>query len=155
MASENCQGSSDGCDDNTKLNHVANSTMVCQNNENACRNSSDFATGNDFTYLQQKDSQARTIPQADCLSYIRKFYEKRGFSSNVVKIMLSLRSSSAKQYAVYIRKWDHFFAKRQRYPISVNERLVLDFLVKLFEDVEGYSAINTVRLALSTFFYGM
>ena len=49
---------------------------------------------------------------------------------------------------MYIRKWDKFCAERQRDPMSFNESLVLDLMVKLFEDDEAYSAINTARSAL-------
>lgn len=37
--------------------------------------------------------------------------------------------------------------------MSFNESLVLAFLGKLFEDDEGYTAINTARSAFSTFLW--
>jgi len=63
----------------------------------------------------------------------------------------SWRKGTSKQYSTYIGKWKKFCDQRK---ISFDEPSVgevLDFLVVLFEDGLGYSAINTARCALSTF----
>ena len=68
-------------------------------------------------------------------------------------ILLEKQSSSAEQCAVYIKKWDNFCDGWQRDPVSFNEILVLEFLVKLFENRKGYITNNLARSALPTFLW--
>ena len=85
---------------------------------------------------------------------VRQFFASKGISGRASEIMLSSwRSSSAKQYGCFIRKWLHFCAGRQIDPLLFNELEVINFLTMLFDEGKSFSAINTARSALSAFMW--
>ena len=58
------------------------------------------------------------------------------------------RSSSQKQYTVYINHWIAFCHQKGKAVFCRDVNLVLDFLVSLEELDLGYSALNTAKSAL-------
>ena len=73
----------------------------------------------------------------DSMSFIRRHYEKRGFSEHVNKVLLnSWRPSNQKQWAVFCREWQI--------------TSLMDMLEFLHTQLHlSYSALNTDRSALS------
>lgn len=59
------------------------------------------------------------------------------------------RESTHKQYSVYLRKWLLFCSSSGFDPYKATPAQALDFMTDLFEQGLGYSAMNTVRSALS------
>ena len=73
----------------------------------------------------------------DSMSFIRRHYEKRGFSEHVNKVLLdSWRPSNRKQWAVFCREWQ-----------ITTLMHMLEFLHTQLH--LSYSALNTARSALS------
>ena len=84
---------------------------------------------------------------------LRKPLEKKGLSTNTVDIIAaSWRASTKRQYAIYIRKWKTFCAKKNLSYLQARSNDVLEFLSSLyFEENSSYSVINSARSALSSF----
>lgn len=77
-----------------------------------------------------------------------------GLSEKTAEIIInSWRPSTKKQYGTYLQKWLLFCDKEQvdKFAPSVNN--MLKFLMNLFENGLGYSAINTAKSAVSSFIY--
>ena len=70
-------------------------------------------------------------------------------TSNI--ILSSWRSSTKKQYAVYIRRWTTFCVEHKLSLYQSNVSAVLEFLTLIYEQTHSYSAVNTARCALSSF----
>ena len=86
-------------------------------------------------------------------SFIRKKLKRQGLSKKVIKtIVHSWKSTSAKQYKVYLDKWDVYCHKKNIDPLKRNLIRGLDFLQSLITAGYSYSAINTARSALSCIF---
>ena len=84
------------------------------------------------------------------MQIIRNSLAARGFSQKVTKIILqSWRESTQKQYSVYLKKWLLFCSSKCIDPLKATPTQALDFMADLFEQGLGYSAMNTVRSALS------
>ena len=63
----------------------------------------------------------------------------------------SWRGSTLKQYAVYIKKWNHFLQEHNyRNDLNPPVTYILEFLSELYDTGCGYSALNTARSALSS-----
>ena len=76
---------------------------------------------------------------------------KIDLSNDSVNIILaSWRSSTKKQYNVYITQWLKFCSDNSIDPDSANIESGTEFLTYLFKSNLGYSAINTARSELST-----
>ena len=81
---------------------------------------------------------------------IRNSLTARGISQKAAKVFLqSWRESTHKQYSVYLRKWLLFCSSRGFDPYKATPAQALDFMTDLSEQGLGYSAMNTVRSALS------
>ena len=78
---------------------------------------------------------------------IRNSLTARGISQKAAKVILqSWRESPHKQYSVYLRKWVLFCSFD---PYKATPAQALDFTTDPFEQGLGYSAMDTVRSALS------
>ena len=81
---------------------------------------------------------------------IRNSLTARGISQKAAKVILqSWRESTHKQYSVYLKKWVLYCSSRGFDPCKATLAQALDFMTDLFEQGLGYSAMNTVRSALS------
>ena len=86
------------------------------------------------------------------MSFVRRFYENQGFSTEITNILVnSWRTGTQSRYGTYIREWFGFCIKQQIDPMHPNIIKVLEFLHSLKMRNVGYSVINTIRSALSTF----
>lgn len=132
---------------------LANSTLVSDCNE---------STGSETSVIAEKCPSPSLPPESNssskqqslpsCVSIIRSFFRSRGLSKESIDILCkSWRSSTARQYEIYFKKWHNFCTLRNKNPFQYDEILVVEFLVKLFHTGLKYSAINTARSALSTF----
>ena len=136
------------------LAFVANTSLVATtvkpSHSNSCYPTS--AQGLTDTSSQRDGTPPKDQAKDGGMSVIREFYETQGISQSATKLLLaSWRGGTIKQYDVYIKKWTKFCAERQAnqfHPFVVD---VLDFLTELYEKGFTYSAINTVRSALSSF----
>lgn len=70
-------------------------------------------------------------------------------SGIVDTVMQSWRSSTQKQYAVYINKWVQFCRERSCDPLRPAVKELLAFLHCMFKKGASYSALNTARSAVS------
>ena len=87
---------------------------------------------------------------ASGVQIIRNSLTARGISQKAAKVILqSWRQSTHKQYSVYLKKWLLFCSSRGFDPYKATPAQALDFMTDLFEQGLGYSAMNTVRSALS------
>lgn len=88
------------------------------------------------------------------MQIIRNSLTTRGISEKAAKVILqSWRGSTQKQYSVYLNKWMVFCSSRGIDPYKATSAQALDFMTDLFEQGLGYSAMNTVRSALSQVLY--
>ena len=80
-------------------------------------------------------------------------FEKFNVSQKTTEIIMSSwRPTTAKQYDVYIKKWLQFSSSRNIYPLSpVIVEVLLGFMTECFELGLSYSALNSIRAALSTY----
>ena len=67
--------------------------------------------------------------------------------------MSSWRSSTRHQYDTYIRRWVEFCKTNSYDSTRISVNIAVQFLTMLFESGLSYSAINTARSALSSFFH--
>ena len=82
---------------------------------------------------------------------IRERLRQQGISARAQEIIInSWRSGTKKQYKVYLQKWELFCTEHQVSLIQPPVSAILDFLTSLFDNGLGYSALNTVRSALSS-----
>ena len=92
--------------------------------------------------------------EADGNVDLRDIYQDRGFSKSVAETMLQARrSSSRKQYEVYLNKWRLFCNKKHCNQFNTTVNLALEFMQLLF-DVKprlSYSTMNMARSALSSY----
>lgn len=68
-------------------------------------------------------------------------------------ISCSWRTSTKKQYAVYIRRWTKFCVDQKYSTFKTDVSAVLAFLTLIYEQTHSYSAVNTARCALSSFLF--
>ena len=74
----------------------------------------------------------------------------QGFSSQASDLIMdSWRKSTQKQYGHYLKRWSTFCQDRNIDPVSPSVGDGCDFLVSLYNQGLGYSAINSARSALS------
>ena len=132
---------------------MARTALVPEAVANADRVPSPFAERNFTLALQTENAtQAGQKPTAYGLSHFRQHFLGKGFSNESTSIICaSWRDSTAKQYAVYLKKWDLFCADNFIDPLAPSEVSVVQFLTELFNKGESYSALNTARSALSAF----
>ena len=98
--------------------------------------------GNDSSSHQENDS--------DGLQSIRRSLETQGISKRASDIILkSWRQGTRKQYASYIKRWITYCHTKQVNCVDPSISQALDFLVELYDQGIGYSAMNTARSALS------
>ena len=85
------------------------------------------------------------------MSLVREALEGQGISPSAQEVILnSWRSSTQKQYNIYLEKWPRFTTKRTTDPLQLSLKLILDFFQELYENGLGYSGMNTARSALSS-----
>ena len=86
------------------------------------------------------------------LQTVRRGLGDSGISRKATRIILeSWRNTTKQQYGVYIKKWAIYCSEGKIYYFQPSVAQVLDFLVELFDNNLGYSAINTAHCALSSF----
>lgn len=96
---------------------------------------------------------ASTLPKVNPSNVqpLRQPLEGKGLSADAISlIMSSWRTSTQKQYAPYLRKWQQHCRARQIDRLSCTVENGINFLTELFQGGIGYSAINTARSALSS-----
>ena len=136
------------------VSNVANSSLVPEVSQDVDSSSFDSASRFSLPPIRPGSSTQTEQSLPNGLSFIRKSFQDRGIPENIIDIMCaSWRPSSAKQYAVYFKKWIHFCSEREVDPYSYNVIRVLEFLTAFFDQGQSYSAINTARSALSAVFY--
>ncbi|VDI66622.1 Hypothetical predicted protein [Mytilus galloprovincialis] len=83
---------------------------------------------------------------------VRSSFRERGFSKETTHILMSSwKSSTKKQYQVYIRKWFKYCNKKQINCFQISVGTVLEFFTTLFKEGNlGYSSLNLARGALSS-----
>ena len=78
---------------------------------------------------------------------------KRNIPRDITDVIMRLwREGTQKQYSVYLWKWDEFCVQRQINSVQTSVYGV--FLHDLFTKGLSYSAVNSVRSALSNYFMG-
>ena len=104
------------------------------------------------TELQERSEASLTQESQNAsLSCFRERCALQGFSERAIDIMCaSWTKGSADQYRYYLKRWYNFCFGEEINPVSAATKEVLQFLTFLFDNGEGYSAINTARSALST-----
>ena len=79
--------------------------------------------------------------------------QDQGISRRAAEVIsASWRSSTQQQYRTYIQRWLCFCSERKTPPINPSVNDIIEFLTRLFDNGLGYSALNTARSALSTYF---
>ena len=90
-----------------------------------------------------------TLPPS--LSLIRQTLIGHGLSTKANDIiMASWRTGTTKQYDVYLKRWEQFCQSKGIDRLDASVENDIDFLATLFTSGLGYTAINTVRSALSS-----
>lgn len=85
--------------------------------------------------------------------FIREQLKSKGLPENTIEIiMLSWKKSTAQQYGTYFRKWLLFSNKAKIDLLKPSVGNVLAFLTELFTQGLGYSAVNTAKSVLSSFY---
>ena len=104
------------------------------------------------TEFQERPEKSLTQdPQNAGLPCFRARCALQGFSERAIDIMCaSWTKGSTNQYQYYLKRWFNFCFREEINPVSAASKEVLQFLTFLFDNGEGYSAINTARSALST-----
>jgi hypothetical protein len=103
------------------------------------------------TPIKQGPQHARQT-EVDGLSIVRQHYQSQGFSDHFTGVLLdSWRTSTQKQYASYLKKWNVFCRERKILAHSPTLNQVLEFLYTQLH--LSYSSINSARSALSCFIY--
>ena len=106
-----------------------------------------FQSGESYTHFTRSWSPSG-------MQIIRNSITERGISQKAAKVILqSWRESTHKQYSIYLRKWLLFCSSRGFDPYKATPAQALDFMTDLSEQGLGYSAMNTVRSALSQVFH--
>ena len=153
----NKQGTSEsGTGPEPGYNHCANvehSSLVSQIATSFDRLSSYSSKGTKNTAPSFQSGESTSSSQEahpSGVQIIRNSLTARGISQKAAKVILqSWRESTHKQYSVYLRKWVLFCSSRGFDPYKATPAQALDFMTDLFEHGLGYSAMNTVRSALS------
>ena len=91
--------------------------------------------------------------EVDGLLPIRQRLKDSNLSERTIEIILSAwRGATKRQYVTYIKKWMDFCSEKRINYMHPTIEEVLNFLTYCFDQLKlGYSAINTVRSALSAF----
>lgn len=100
----------------------------------------------------QARGEASITPQAQPtgLSSVRKALTNKNISDRATDIIMqSWRKGTTKQYSTYLRKWETFCVERSLKPNEPSVSEILDFLLHLYDNGDGYSALNTARSAVS------
>ncbi|XP_052233741.1 uncharacterized protein LOC127846495 isoform X1 [Dreissena polymorpha] len=132
---------------------MADSTMVAKPGANdMCRVlPTSTVAGNSNFNTQTRASTSTSKNETRSFQIIRKVLKSHGISKSTRDIILqSWRSSTKKQYDIYLRKW-FTYCKKSTNPIKPHINEVLQFLTQLYTNGLNYSALNTARSALSIF----
>ena len=130
---------------------MATTSLVPQAAAGPCRTTSNTATHNQDSVISSLRCSLPPQQQAetDCMPGVRRHYEMQGISDGAVQILMaSWRTSTQKEYKVYLDKWHNFCSRRSADPFLPSIRHVVDFLSALFKD-RTYSTVNIARSALS------
>lgn len=135
---------------------VEDGDMVPQNEEDV----STRATYNEQTQEtattpneQGGDSPTVSTDENDIMPIIRQKFINQGYSNKVIKVLMKgWRIKTKKQYQVYLKKWTLYCKKRKWEPNEYKVQRCVKFLMNLYKEHLGYSAINTARSALSALF---
>ena len=149
MSPENIMGTSHRCVNSTCL---ANSTLVYSFDEPASGQAAHTATMGDASdsTSQRGSPPTATSTSPNGLLSLWGSFKQRGISDKAAAIILSSWApGTRKQYQPYIEKWLQFCAKWESYRYDIPVKIVLDFLVTLYEQNLEYTTINTARSAIS------
>ena len=137
--------------------HLAGSSLVANTSENATKTPITSPINSlHASVATQSEQNAPSSSQTEIegLSFIRQNFKDQGIKNRATLriLMQSYRSSTLKQYNVFIKKWVQFCRLKSEDPNIRNIPLVLEFLRHLFEQGLSYSSINTARSSLSSIF---
>ncbi|KAH3719980.1 hypothetical protein DPMN_062867 [Dreissena polymorpha] len=126
---------------------MANTTLVAADDRNTGRfffdTPSTTQNTNPNTFRQR--SSFRTTVGADRMQAVGASFRNRGFSTTATRVFIALwRTSTKREYKVYIRRWFLFCDKQQIDRFSVSIIKIIDFVTEEFQRGLGYSAMNTV-----------
>ena len=106
----------------------------------------------DTAHRSGQNTPTLEITQTGGMENIQTLISNQGFSETVTNIIMdSWRDSTKKQYGSYITRWFKFSGDHDFNPVSPSLAQACEYLVHLFNQGLGYSAINTARSALSSF----
>ena len=88
------------------------------------------------------------------MSLVREAYIDQGLHTQTIDILMqSWRPETQKQYSVYLRQWQQYCVTRSINCVRPTVSQALTFMAKLHSERNlGYSAMNSVRCALSAVF---
>ncbi|XP_071136933.1 uncharacterized protein [Mytilus edulis] len=131
----------------TNLVSETNAVVNRQSNRSS-KEQEDFESSSRSTICSSFTQENET----NCMSSVRSSFRERGFSKETTHILMSSwKSSTKKQYQVYIRKWFKYCNKKQINCFQISVGTVLEFFTTLFKEGNlGYSSLNLARGALSS-----
>ena len=130
-----------------------NTTLVYQCAEPADRLPACLPGGRCCSIQSSSTRSSRTEPQAlsHGMQTVRSHFLNNSVPPDITEIIMSSwKSSTQKQYNVYIHKWIECCAQRQVNSLSPAVTDILRFLHTLYQQDVSYSTLNTACSALST-----
>ena len=111
--------------------------------------------GEHYLHAQQTRPDPSSLPQVNVtdVSYFGGSFQNKGLSERALSVISSSwRKSTQRQYIPYLNKWGRYCRSRLLDPLSATVEEGVNFLAIFYDEVIGYSALNTARSALSTVF---
>lgn len=138
---------------NYNCSSLENTSLVSKTSQNVSRHTNYTAKHGDNADSSIRSTEiAPSTPEVNLngMQIIRGSLTARGISGKAAEIIAqSWREGTKQQYSVYLKKWCSFCSTRGINPYKADTPQALDFMAGLFEQGLGYSAMNTVRSALS------
>ncbi|XP_053391151.1 uncharacterized protein LOC128553980 [Mercenaria mercenaria] len=132
---------------------MADTELVAKSNENGMWNLLQTTTPTSNTEPASQTGLKIPIEKdvSGGFSYIRRTLRTQGIPRKTRDIIIkSWKASTQKQYEPYIRAW-LFHCRGKDNPTNPNIKTVLTFLTKMYDRGLRYSAMGTVRSAISVF----
>ncbi|XP_045161322.2 uncharacterized protein LOC123526296 [Mercenaria mercenaria] len=132
---------------------MADTELVAKSNENGMWNLLQTTTPTSNTEPASQTGLKIPIEKdvSGGFSYIRRTLRTQGIPRKTRDIIIkSWKASTQKQYEPYIRAW-LFHCRGKDNPTNPNIKTVLTFLTKMYDRGLRYSAMDTVRSAISVF----
>ena len=135
-----------GLSGNTRISRLAMSDMVCTSTEAVTQQDGSTRAA------IHKDTSTREVSSLDVWTYIKsQLLAECQFSLVAADLVInSLRHSSQKQYASYLKRFFDFLNGKPLH--TCNEKDLINYIEHLYSSGLGYSACNTARSAVSTMF---